>query len=1213
MPIPTFTFVPYLQTWEPATRTLSLRVLTAPTTNPLEPLLSTPAGIPAFADASLSFRAFISDAVVAMPLRTNVDQTVDTPLQSSPDARAIFSAVKVALAIPDGAGGDTFAPQTPELTRSLRKYLPLSYRQSFDFVQPRTSLAVIDDSYHCLMQCPDETVTPLAPTPIGWGEAIAFCLRRPRLAEALGLITSIDIQIDASPRLEKGGWIWVELAPNSDYASQTALPDFQRSFATRVPPLSPLETRPIFTPVVFPVSDNAADAASLGDVDRVFTESIRFDDGFSKIVHARQPLGVDLLDEEGVNPDAPRDEGVQIAWDDEDILEGQNRSLGAAPDGQNNVVAPRGVLGYRVDVRPFTSGGSVPTPWVSLSRVNSPFNLGIDLGAAIEERWVEVHPNEVDAQLWLPPWFVMWRGGSLVMETLEEQRMMNAPPPEAGDPPELDVPVDLGTLELRYGNRYEFRVRLADATGGGPALDAESVREGETPTAIFHMKRHLPPRRPVITTTPASVPNLGEISSVSITRPPLGYPAAVFASGATAEADLLTQIAANDVDPTNATAPFIRDPDTFAAQIRVLLRAPSFDLAADTEGWIEWYVTTRVFPNDPTLALDLSLSWDSAADYRDVDVSAQLGAEGTVTGILPLLDSRDIRLEIAALGRNDLSYFASQEARRGDSISIDLHSVAAAEVDPIAILADSDKLRSVFLRDDPQGIRANTSAMVAQNDPSSVLIDRLAIASDFVANGSMLMAREGERVAFGCAGLTHHAAPDASSLEFAEPGELAGQWLNVSQIVLNRDWTWRGQEAPTVRVRRRMALLGAPADAPKWEEVGKIQLMNSINIQARNKPERGYMRLIFIDAFTPPIGNDGLPYEVKLDYEMRLHFAGGTSEVQSVSTLLPVATRPKQVPKVQAAGIALTEYQPNDEYSSTGSRVKRLWLEFDEPLDDPRDAYFVRAIYQTPDPMLLPDWEPVRDPDILETVPLDPELTRVITPGQVQDLSGLNAMQRLEPAGNSDRHFLVPLPPNTDPSSPELFSFFTYEIRVGHNAGAAEDPFWSTVQGRFGEALTLEGVQHPPPELVCSITPSVDRSIRVVAPYATPYLGLKQVTPTTRPNTEIWFVLYARLQQADGQAWRNIQIDLKPSKKIRLRRSAPMVPAAKGRWSNEEVLAALSKAGLASDTPLTVLAVETLPEPNGSFFEPLGGDLGQVRVIRTSPLVDVYNDCCITA
>jgi hypothetical protein len=1203
MPAPKLTFVPYLQAWEPATRTLSLRVLVAPTGNPLEPLLAPPPGLPAFADAELSFRAFVSDAVGALPMRTNIDQTVDTPRRGAPDARAIFQAIKEALEIPDGPSGDTFATQAPDLTRQLRKYLPKSYRQAFDFVQPRTSLAVVDDTYHCLMQCPPKDLPPPAPTDIGWGEAIAFSLRRPRLAQSLGLIIPLDITIGPAPRLENGGWLWVELAPASDYAAHAATAGFQRAFATRIPALSDTETRPIFTPVVFPVSDNPAAAGALGQTDRVFAEAIRFDDGFSKIVHVRQPQGMDMLDEDGTSEGAARDEGIQLAWDDEDILEGQNRALGASPDGQNNVVAPRGTFGYRVDVRPAGT-----TAWTSLSRVSSPADLGVDLGTAVEERWLEVHPNEVEDQLWLPPWFAIWRGGSIVMETPEEQRLMNAPPPPAGSLPEADVPTDLNSIALRYGSRYEFRVRLADATGGGPDLADDSVREGEAPVSLLHMKRHVPPRRPIL--APAAVPGDGAVPSVAVTRPPLGYPAAAFAAGPAAQTDLLAQIAANDADPANATPPAIRDPDTAYLRIRVLLRSPTYDPGAGPRGWTEWYVTTRPFPADSTQGLGLTFDWLSAADHRDIDISAQLGAEGAVMGAIPLVRSRDIRIEVAAIGRNDLSYFATQKARIGDVDSIELHAVAETEAAPIAPLADQDKLRSILLRDDPVGVRAALSATVAQNYPSTVLVDRLAIAADLVADDAMLLGREGDRVAFGCAGLIHHAAPDMSSLEFAEPGELAGQWINVAQMVIDRDWTWRGQGAPTVRVRRRISLPGAPGDAPQWVDVGEIQLMNTINLQARKNPERGYIRTIFVDAFPPPLGQDGLPYEAAVDYEMRLSFEGGTSATQSVSTLLPVATRPVQVPKVRAAGIALSEYTASEDYSSTAPRIKRLWLEFDEPLADPRDAYFVRALYRTPDPMLLPDWEPVRDPDVLERVPLDPELARVITPGQVQDLSGLNAMQRLEPAGNSNRHFLVPLPPNTDPNSPELFSFYTYEIRVGHGPGTPTDPFWSTAQGRYGEALTLEGVQHPPPQLVSSVVPGPGRAIAARAPFATPYLGLKQVTPF-RPNTEIWFVLYARLLQADGAGFRNVQIDLRPSREVRPGKSAAMAPQAEGRWTDQQIRDALARAGLDPETPLTVLAVETLPEPNGSFADPLGGDLGQVRVIRTSPLADVAERCCI--
>ena len=1203
MPAPKLTLVPYLQKWDPATRRLSIRLLVSPTGSPLDPLLSSPAGIPAFADSELAFRISISDSVAALPQRMLVDQTFDTSKVGHPNARPIFLAVKEALAIPDGPAGDTFSLQAPDASRQLRKYLPRSYRASFDFVQPRTPLAVIDDSYRCLLQCPPDTLPPLPETVIGWGEAIAFSLRRPRLAEALGLVVPLEVTLDAAPRLERGGWLWAELAPTSDYFAHVGLPDFQRVFATRVPELPADATRPIFTPVVFPVSENAADAAGRGNVDKVFAEAIRFDDGFSKIVHARQPLSVDLLDEDGTQPSAPRDEGVQLAWDDEDILEGQNRMLGAQPAGENNVIAPRGVLGYRVDVREENPGS--PGPWTSLSKVESPFSLGVDLGTEVEERWTEVHPVEHDTELWLAPWYVDWRGGSIVMSTNDDQRLMNVPPTEA----EPDTPVDAEKVELRYGHRYEIRVRMADATGGGPSEAEDPVRTGEAPVTLLHMKRHVPPRRPVFEAP--EIATDGSAATIRLRRPPLGYPEAVFAAGPTARTSLLEQIAANDADIPNATPPFIRDPDTPYLQIRVLLRAPTFDPEGDENGWVEWYETSRVFPADPDLPLDLALIWVTAADYRDVDVTSQLGTLGMVAGPVLAVRSRDMRIEFRAVGANDMSYFGTDAARIGDVDAIELHASAATETDLLAKLPKGDMLRSVFLRPDPVGAKARVRSLVAQNDPSARLVDRLASAADLASDGTMLLGRRGERLAFGCAGLSHHAAPDASSLELASPAELAGQWINVVQAVIERDWTWRGQLSPTVTVRRRLSLPGAPGGAAVTTDVGEIELMNTINVEATKHPERGYIRLIFLDAFTPPMGADGLPYEVDVDYEMAVALEGGTSASQSVASHLPVATPPVQVPRVKAAGIALTPFGAGEDYASTQTRVRKLWLEFEEPLADRRDAYFVKALHRTPDPMLLPDWEPAADPVALESTPLDPELVRVITPGQVEDLSGFNAMQQLEPAaGSGGRHFLVPLPPNTDPASPELFSFFTYEIRVGHGPGEPDDPFWSTSQGRFGEPATLDGVQHPAPELACSVFFGAAGNIMARAPFATPFLQQRRAVPT-RPNTRIWFVLYARIMQADGQTFRNVQIDLKEARPTKPAKSAMIAPQAEAEWSEAEVRNALHIAGFPDDTLLTVLAVELLPEPNGSFADPLAGDLGQVRVLRTSPLQSAERDCCL--
>jgi hypothetical protein len=1205
------TLVPYLQRWDHVARTLSIRLLIAPTGNPLAPLVDPPAGVAAFADARFAFTVKISDTVGALPQRTLVDQTTVLPdpgavppTVNSPNARAIFTAIKDALEIPDGAAGDTFAPQGRDLTKQLRKYLPRSYRQSFAFIKPRTSLAVVDDSYHCLMKCPPDPQPAAPPMVIGWGEALAFAMRQPRLAEALGLIVSLDVPLDAAPRLEHGGWLWVELAPASDYFAQVALPGFLRSFATRVPELPVADERAVFTPVVFPVSDDPAAAAALGNFDKVFVDALRFDDGFSKIVHARQPLTADILDEEGNGAPIGRDEGIQLGWDDEDILEGQNRALGAPPDGEDPVLAPRGVFGYRVDVRP--AGG---TGWTSLSKVLAPLNLGVDLGTALEERWSEVVPAEHSQQIWLPSWFVNWRGGSLVVATTDEQRLMNVPP---GRPQPL-VPVDADAVELRYGHSYEFQVRLTDTTGGGPSTDGVPVRLGEAPTAFLQMKRYRAPS--IVDIDPVAPGPDGTVASVRVWRPRLGYPEAVFAAGAAVRAALLAQIAVSDAGPpTDAQAPTIHDPDTVFLQIRVLVRPPAFDPQADADGFVEWYRTTRAFPVVSTQPLDVALAWQDSADYREIDISAQLGADGTISGPVTVTTARDFRLELRALGRNDMAYFGIPDARVGRVQVIDLHAIAtaSAETDILRPLPPSDTLRSVFLRPDPIGANAPVRAVLAQNEPSPALLGRLAAALDLAADGPVLLGRTGERVAFGCAGLTHHAAPDASSIEFSNPAELAGQWINAVQVVLNRDWTWRGAGSPTLTVTRTVTLPDAAGAPIESADVGTIELMNSINIQAANNPDRAFTRMIFIDALPPRLGPDKLPYETAVAYRVRLRFEGGGGVTQSIDTLLPIVTPPAQVPKVVAAGIALTAYGRDTEYAVTDARTRRLWIEFAEPLADARDSWFARPLIITPDPMLLPGTEPVADPLVVETIPLDPELVRVITPGQVQDLAGLSTMQRLERSATSDRHFLLPLPPNTDPGSPELFSFFTYEIRAGHDSGPASDPLWSTAQGRFGEPLQLEGVQHPMPELACSVIPEPDDAILVRAPYASPYVGLRRVLPNP-PNTEIWIVLYARVMQADASTKRNIQIDLRRLHVLRQRRdgSTPLLVEGEVRWTGAEVRGALQLAGIPQDAAISVLAAELLPEPNGSFADPLGGDLGQVRILRTSPLSAVERNCCV--
>ena len=124
-------------------------------------------------------------------------------------------------------------------------------------------------------------------------------------------------------------------------------------------------------------------------------------------------------------------------------------------------------------------------------------------------------------------------------------------------------------------------------------------------------------------------------------------------------------------------------------------------------------------------------------------------------------------------------------------------------------------------------------------------------------------------------------------------------------------------------------------------------------------------------------------------------------------------------------------------------------------------------------------------------------------------------MQPLLRRSDGGAHFLIPLPDGLEASSPELFSMFTYEVRLGHT-----DERWSTAHGRFGPPLRVAGVQHPPPPLVCQAARGLD-FIRVRAAFATPVQDGRHVRPLL-PKTRLWALLYARVEQADAVAWRNL-------------------------------------------------------------------------------------------
>jgi hypothetical protein len=355
---------------------------------------------------------------------------------------------------------------------------------------------------------------------------------------------------------------------------------------------------------------------------------------------------------------------------------------------------------------------------------------------------------------------------------------------------------------------------------------------------------------------------------------------------------------------------------------------------------------------------------------------------------------------------------------------------------------------------------------------------------------------------------------------------------------------------------------------------------------------------------------------------------------------LPITLPPRQTPKLVSAGLAESPYVADDKYASTEQRQRSLWLEFDSPPIDQNDEYLYRILAYGPDPLLVSN--PVDLPEQTEPpLPVDPEWMRMIAAGDSNDDAGVGAMTMLDgatfPLAPSGRpvHYRVPVPDTIPLTDLQLFGFFTIELRVGHT-------LWSTAQARYGRALPVSGVQFPPPPLTVNadrqplppLPAQQEPSIVAVADLAqTVYNGVSLTLPF-RPQTDIWYLLYAQVQRVDGQAWRNILLARTQGQPIMNAAGGianspgqqSMIPVY-GVFPEKAVEGLLKQLNLPPNTPVSVLAVElfngeaNVISPNsfglaavpvagvGNQGDPLGADLGARRVLRVSPLTAVRPVC----
>jgi hypothetical protein len=1185
---PTFklSLLTFPQRWDGAS--IRLRILVMPQGDPLLPLLTgvPPApDSPAFADAKLKFVAELIPSLDALPTPANT--TAHIPLTTTPPAQArpLFQqlAAQFNIVLPN----PLLTPR--RIGYRTRKFLPESYRTAFNFDRPRTQFALNDDTYRCMLQNPRVT-TPRPPPPstVTWGRVIGFALRQPLLAAALGLLYETTFALPSASFFSDGGWLYLGLDPSSDFSPQLAVkPSLMQPYAARIPALT--APRPLFAAVLFPVLTTPP----TGSYDDVFVEAEDYDDGFAKIVHGAQPERAALLDTspDGLRPVA--DIGVRIGWDDEQVAIWFNRQIDA-----RQVDAPFGAAGYRIDVR--THGGGA---WHSLCHVRGTPSFGaIALGTFDGEFGVETRPVRHDpaqfGEWWLPSYFAQWRGRSVVIPDPISGELNGIPNPSAGQP---YAPVGDTDVPLLYGQSYDVRVRLMDLSRAGPEVTDNAINPGPAPIATIPFRRFVPFKPVTVTNldkgaTPASPQTMYEIA-----RPLLNYPAAVFAGIPNAVAALLADLPAAIAAKREAALP---DPDAVKLAIDVQVRQLTTDAAIFVAGtnrapYSLLYSTTRDFPTDPTKPLQLNVS------FQDVPDIAAFPPQPT-SGPLVLPRARDIRLVLRAAAKPDpqLLYWGSVDAMIGQEVEL---LTAANGVDERNLFAPdiaANRIRGIMLQPDPIPTSNFVAQMALLGQSRATTLDltsRLAQALQLNVAGLTFSGQPGQRVVFGCsAALRHTLSPEHGATTFAAKTELTQHWLIVISLRLARDWSWSSLGEPSFEISKQISTSASRI-------VGSIDMTDAAGLVALDNADRSGTTLIFFDAVDPKPATGSFPAELNLSYTVRPIFAAAPAQQDPPLQLalhLPIAARPMQTPQLASAGIALSPYAPAADYSATTPRRRALWLEFAEPIRDPDDIYFARVLTYAPDQLLT--GAPFSDPGGIDPPPkpplaIDPELIRTIVPGQSDDRAGLDAMQPLIPS-SSPVHFMLPLPTGLAVDAPELFGFFVYELRVGHQKN------WSTAQARFGPPLRVAGVQHPAPPLLCLVS-SQPTKIGVTAPYATPVFAGRNLLPRI-PRTQLCALLYAQVTQADGASQRNVLLD---RLLLSFNEGDPEFPPL-GRgmglksWLRSDIQRILAALALPANAPLSVLVVEMLPNLGG-LADPVGGDLGHVRILRTSPLTAVPGIC----
>jgi len=180
----------------------------------------------------------------------------------------------------------------------------------------------------------------------------------------------------------------------------------------------------------------------------------------------------------------------------------------------------------------------------------------------------------------MPLYFAQWLGTSLVVHDDTISQIS----PGSKSLPASTLGADLGGVPtLRYGNDYQFRVRLVDLTGKGPDANEDTVHPGLAPNGFCPFRRYMPPKTlEVASSPPPTAPPDPPLPSRTITqldvrRPRIGYPEAIFAGtdpSVFTGASLAALVADAQASGRTLSVP---DPDVDRFQVVVEARIPHHD------------------------------------------------------------------------------------------------------------------------------------------------------------------------------------------------------------------------------------------------------------------------------------------------------------------------------------------------------------------------------------------------------------------------------------------------------------------------------------------------------------------------------------------------------------------------------------------------------------------------------------------------------------